>query len=70
MERQFAPAYEIEELAYEVFEIKPRTMAGALIQARALIACAETELLIYYRNRSAQRFGGALAQSLARLSAV
>jgi hypothetical protein len=66
---QFEAAYEIEKLAYEAFEIEPRTMAGALIQARALNACIETELLIYYRNRSAQLFGGALAQSITRLSA-
>jgi hypothetical protein len=68
MTRQFEAAYEIEKLAFEVFEIEPRTMAGALIQARALNAHAETELLIYCRSRSAQLFGNALAQSLTRLS--
>jgi hypothetical protein len=66
---QFEAAYEIEKLAYEAFEIEPQTIAGALIQARALNACVETELLIYYRNRSAHLFGGALAQSITRLSA-
>jgi hypothetical protein len=69
MTRQFEAAYEIEKLAFEAFEIEPRTMAGALIQARALNACAETELEIYYRSRSGQLFGIALAQSVARLSA-
>jgi hypothetical protein len=69
IERQFEAAYEIEKLTYEAFEIESRTMAGALIQARALNACVEKELLIYYRNRSAQFFGGALAQSVTRLSA-
>jgi hypothetical protein len=54
MTRQFEAAYEIEKLAFEAFEIAPRTMAGALIQARALNACAETEPLIYYSSRSAQ----------------
>jgi hypothetical protein len=45
-------------------------MAGVLVQARALNACAETELeLGYYRGRSAQLLGIALAQSIARLSA-
>jgi hypothetical protein len=68
MTRQFEAAYEIEKLAFEAFEIEPRTVAGALIQARALNACADTELLIYYRSRSAQLFGNALAQSLTRLS--
>jgi hypothetical protein len=68
MTRQFEAPYEIEKLTFEAFEIEPRTMAGALIQARALNACAETELLIYYRSRSAQLFGNALAQSLTRLS--
>jgi hypothetical protein len=69
MTRQFDAASGIEKLAFEAFEIEPRTLAGALIQARALNACAETELLIYYRSRSAQLFGNALAQSLTRLSA-
>jgi hypothetical protein len=61
-------AYEIEELAFEAFEIEPRTTDGALIQARALNACAETELVIYCRSQSGQMFGNALAQSVARLS--
>jgi hypothetical protein len=68
IDRQFMAANEIEKLAFEAFEIESRTMAGALIQARALNACAETEFLIYYRSRSAQLFGNALAQSLTRLS--
>jgi hypothetical protein len=68
MTRQFEAAYEIEKLAFEAFEIEPRTMAGALIQARALNACAETEFLIYCRGRSAQLFGITLAQSVARVS--
>jgi hypothetical protein len=68
MTRQFEAAYDVERLAFEAFEIEPRTMAGALIQARALNACAETELLIYCRSRSAQLFGNALAKSLTRLS--
>jgi hypothetical protein len=69
-ERQYLAAIEIEKLAFEAFEIEPRTMAGALIQARALNACAETEFLIDYRSRAAQLFGNALAQSLTRLSVV
>jgi hypothetical protein len=68
MTRQFDAAYEIEKLAGAAFEIEPRTMAGALIQARALNACAETELEIYCRSRSGQVFGNALAQSITRLS--
>jgi hypothetical protein len=67
-ERQYLAAIEIEKLGFEAFEIEPWTMAGALIQARALNACAETELEIYYRGRSAQLFGIKLAQSVARLS--
>jgi hypothetical protein len=68
MGRQFEAANEIEKLAFEAFEIEPQTMVGVLIQAQALNACAETEILIYYRSRSAQLFGNALAQSLTRLS--
>jgi hypothetical protein len=68
MTRQFDAAYEIEKLAFEAFEIEPRTTAGALIQARALNACAETELEIYCRSRSGQLFGNALAQSVTRLA--
>jgi hypothetical protein len=70
MTRQFEAAYEIEKLAFEAFEIEPLTMAGVLVQARALNAHAETELEIYYRARSAQLFGNALAQSVVRLSVV
>jgi hypothetical protein len=62
-------AIEVEKLAFEAFELEPRTMAGALIHARVLNACAETELeLGCYRGRSAQLFGIALAQSVTRLS--
>jgi hypothetical protein len=63
-----ALAIEIEKLAFEAFEIEPLTTAGLLVQARALNAYAETELEIYYRARSAQLLGNALAQSVTRLS--
>jgi hypothetical protein len=70
IERQYLAAIEVQTVAFGAFEIEPRTMAGALVQARALNACAETEIeLGYYRGRSAQLLGIALAQSLTRLSA-
>jgi hypothetical protein len=63
-------AYEIERLAYEASELEPRTMAGALIQARVLTAYAEVEIAVgHYRGRSGQLVGLALARSIARLSA-
>jgi hypothetical protein len=66
---QWEAAHEIEELAYQASEIEPRTMAGALIQARVLTAYAEVEIAIgHYRGRSGQLVGLALAQSIARLS--
>jgi hypothetical protein len=69
-ERQYLAGIEVQTLAFGAFEIEPRTMAGVLVQARALNACAETEVdLGYYRGRSAQLLGVALAQSIARLSA-
>jgi hypothetical protein len=47
-------AYEIEKLAYEACDIEPQTMAGALIQARALTAYAEAEIEVgHYRGRAA-----------------
>jgi hypothetical protein len=62
-------AYEIEKLAYQASEIEPRTMAGALIQARVLAAYAEVEIEVgHYRGRSGLLVGLALAQSLTRLS--
>jgi hypothetical protein len=66
MTRHWESAYGIEKLAYVASELEPWTMAGALIQARALNACAETELEIYCHPRSAQLFGMALAQSVMR----
>jgi hypothetical protein len=71
MARHWEAAYEIEKLAYETVEIEPQTMAGALIQARALTAYAEAEIEVgHYRGRSGQLVGLALAQSIARLSVV
>lgn len=71
MARQWEAAYEIEKLAYETVEIEPQTMAGALIQARALTAYAEAEIEVgHYRGRARQLVGLALAQSLTRLSVV
>jgi hypothetical protein len=68
-ERQYLAGIEVQTLAFGAFEIEPRTMAGVLVQARALDACAETEIeLGYYRGRSAQLLGIALAQSITRLS--
>jgi hypothetical protein len=62
-------AYEIEKLAYEACDIEPQTMAGVLIQARALTAYDETEIEVgHYRARAGQLIGLALAQSLTRLS--
>jgi hypothetical protein len=62
-------AYEIEKLAYDASEIEPRTMAGALVQARVLAAYAEVEIEVgHYRGRAGQLVGLALAQSLTRLS--
>jgi hypothetical protein len=70
MRRQWEAAYEIEKLAYEACEIEPWTMAGALIQARALTSYAEAEIEVgHYRGRAGQLVGLALAQSLTRLSA-
>jgi hypothetical protein len=69
MERQYFAGIEVQTLAFEAFEIEPRTMAGVLVQSQALSACAETEVeLGYHRGRSAQLVGLALAQSIARLS--
>jgi hypothetical protein len=68
--RQLEAAWEIEKLAYEACDIEPLTMAGALIQARALTAYAEAEIEVgHYRGRAGQLVGLALAQSIARLSA-
>jgi hypothetical protein len=70
MAQHWEAAYEIEKLAYEASELEPRTMAGALIQARVLAAYAEVEIVVgHYRGRSGQLVGLALAQSLTRLSA-
>jgi hypothetical protein len=70
MTRHWEAAYEIEKLAYEASELEPRTMAGALVQARVLAAYAEVEIVVgHYRGRSGQLVGLALAQSIARLSA-
>jgi len=67
--RQYFAVIEIDKVAFEAFEIEPMTMAGVLVQARVLNACAETEIeLGYYRGRSCQLFGPALAQSVTRLS--
>jgi hypothetical protein len=70
MTRQLEVAYEIEKLAFEAFEIEPRTMAGELIQARALNAFADTEIELYGHCPSAQVLGITLAQTVTRLSAV
>jgi hypothetical protein len=68
--RHWEAAYEIEKLAYEASELEPRTMAGAVIQARVLTAYAEVEIVVgHYLGRSGQLVGLALAQSIARLSA-
>jgi hypothetical protein len=62
-------AYDIERLAYEVREIMPATMAGVVIQARALTAYAETEIeLGHYKGRAGQLVGLALAQSVSRFA--
>jgi hypothetical protein len=66
---QFEAAYAIEELAREAAEIEPRTMAGAIIQARALAAYAEVEIVLdHYRGRAGQLVGLALAQSVSRIA--
>ena len=70
MTRQLEAAYEIEKLAFEAFEIEPRTIAGELIQARALNAFADTEIELYGRCPSAQVLGITLAQTVTRLSTV
>jgi len=63
-------AYDIGKLAYEARDIEPQTMAGVLIQARALTAYANVEIEVgHYRGRAGQLAGLALAQSLTRLSA-
>jgi hypothetical protein len=55
---------------YEACDIEPQTIAGVLIQARALTAYAEAEIEAgHYRGGSGQLVGLALAQSLTRLSA-
>jgi hypothetical protein len=70
MASQWGAAYEIEKLAYEACDIEPQTMAGALVQARALTAYAEAESEVgHYRGRAGQLVGLALARSLKRLSA-
>jgi hypothetical protein len=69
MQRHWEAAYEIEKLGYEACDIEPQTMAGVLIQARALTAYAEAEIEAgHYRGRAGQLVGLALAQSLTRLS--
>ncbi|MEH2570646.1 hypothetical protein [Bradyrhizobium sp. AZCC 2289] len=70
-ERQYLAAIDVQTQAFLAFEIEPRTIAGVLVQAQALNACAETEIeLGYSRGRSAQLLGIALAQSLTRLSSL
>jgi hypothetical protein len=55
MRRQWEAADEIETMAYEACDIEPQTMAGVLIQARALTAYAEAEIEIgHYRGRAGQ----------------
>ncbi len=62
-------AFELERIARAVVDIDPLTMAGVLIQARALSAYAEAEIgPFHYRGKSGQIVGFALAQSLTRLS--
>jgi hypothetical protein len=69
MGRQYLACYEIEKLAYEARDAKPRTMAGALVQARVLEAYAEVEILAgHYRGRAGQLAGLSLAQSISRLA--
>jgi hypothetical protein len=71
MRCQWESAYEIEKLAYEACDLEPQTMAGVLIQARALTAYAEAEIEVgHYRGRAGQLVGLALAQSVKRLSVV
>jgi hypothetical protein len=63
-------AFELEDLAYEASAIEPRTMAGVLIQARALSAYAEAEIVMgHHRGRAGQVVGLALAQSVSRMQA-
>ena len=58
MRRQWEAADEIETMAYEACDIEPQTMAGVLIQARALTAYAEAEIEIgHYRGRAGQLVG-------------
>ena len=67
--REWKAAYEIEKLAGEAAEIEPRTMAGAIIQARALASYAEVEIVMrHYHGRAGQVVGLALARSMTRLS--
>jgi hypothetical protein len=65
----YLAARDIEQLAYEAADIKPQTIAGVLVQARALSAYAEAEIeLDHHRGRSAQIVGAALAETVFRLS--
>jgi hypothetical protein len=68
-ERQYLAGIEVQTVAFGAFEIEPLTMSGVLVQARALNACADTEVeLGYSRGRAGQLVGLALAQSITRLS--
>jgi hypothetical protein len=68
MARQWEAAYEIEKTAYEARDLEPRTMAGALVQARVLAAYAGVEIEVgHYKGRAGQLIGAALAQSIVRL---
>ena len=67
LERVYAAAIGLQEIAREVAEIEPLTMAGAAIQARAL--CAYSDAEEDHDKRWAQLILGLpLAQSTARLT--
>ena len=67
LERVFRAATGLQELAREVAELEPLTMAGVAIQARAL--CAYTAAEDDHDKRWAQLILGLpLAQSIARLT--
>jgi hypothetical protein len=61
-------ASDLEVLAYKVREIEPITMAGVIIQARALTAHAEAELDSHgYNGKSGAVLGRELASAVLRI---
>jgi DNA-directed RNA polymerase subunit F len=62
-------AWAVEEVAYEISDLEPRTHDEIVIYARALKAFARAELADHYNGRAGQLLGDKLAVGILRLAA-